>query len=389
MTSNVALALLLCAAVPEPAATPLADNAALQYWLAFARMPGPDRVAETQQKFLENCATAPLDDAAAALAEQYQEALRYLRRAAGLKRCDWGLARNVQVDGLGTAFPHHYKARELARAACLQARLSFRNGRPRAACDDLLTAMALGRHAGLGSGPSGKLLEFAIEDLVIDVLAGNLGGIRDANLLKAVRDRLAVLPATPSMSAAIRGEKDVHEGWIRTHGMKAVEALIEDLQGASAEKKELIRGFLGLEDAAIPRICEEIGRQFNEAARIAALPPAACAAAEKEQRKRLEEEMATTRPLVANVLPRLLLPVAGKLRLAEAKMETRRALLRAALLLAADGDGRIATTKDPFGNGPFRYRKLADGFELTAALKGQREQPIMLRVRTGEPMAPR
>ena len=55
-------------------------------------------------------------------------------------------------------------------------------------------------------------------------------------------------------------------------------------------------------------------------------------------------------------------------------------LVRAAIVIVRDGPQAAKTTKDPFGDGPFTYRAVAGGFELSSRLLGKDGQPLTLKV---------
>ena len=81
----------------------------------------------------------------------------------------------------------------------------------------------------------------------------------------------------------------------------------------------------------------------------------------------------------------LMLPAVGKLRFTEAETQARRAMLRAALAVAAGGPGRLKDHPDPFGTGPFATRPVDGGYELKSALGEAIGRPVVLTVRTARP----
>jgi hypothetical protein len=72
---------------------PLTQNAALQYWEAFAYMPSPrgsgDRLTKDEQKRLDEWETAPLDETTASAIKKYSRTLQYLHRGAAMPNCAW------------------------------------------------------------------------------------------------------------------------------------------------------------------------------------------------------------------------------------------------------------------------------------------------------------
>ena len=75
----------------------------------------------------------------------------------------------------------------------------------------------------------------------------------------------------------------------------------------------------------------------------------------------LEDRIRNTNPFSRLVLPSL----KGVRELRDINTANW-ALFRAAIRLARDGEDSLASVKDPFGDGPFKYKKLAGGFRLTS-----------------------
>src|SRR5215210_9007930 len=163
----LSLAGLLVAAKTQTALElpPVSDNAALQYWQAFAMLPALDA---KQEKLLENWSEAPMDDAARKFLDQSHASLMFLRRGAKLQRCDWGIDYR---DGISTFLPHLGKARILARLAALDARRAFEAQQGDRAREDAFAMMALARHAGTDHTLVGTLVCYAIEEMTVDAVA--------------------------------------------------------------------------------------------------------------------------------------------------------------------------------------------------------------------------
>src|SRR4030095_9982581 len=69
----------------------------------------------------------------------------------------------------------------------------------------------------------------------------------------------------------------------------------------------------------------------------------------------------------SRVFAMTLVPVVNPLRVPTAQLEAHEAMLRTAAETAANGEPAVSKSRDPFGTGPFEYRKLPRGFELTSA----------------------
>ena len=86
------------------------ENAALQYWQSFALLP---RLDEEQEQILKDW-RAPIDVATRELLEESRTALMYIRRAAQLRHCDWGLDYRdgvLQINSGSPTHPHLWSTR--------------------------------------------------------------------------------------------------------------------------------------------------------------------------------------------------------------------------------------------------------------------------------------
>jgi len=385
MAQRVIVALttvLFCAPSVQPAADPLGENAALQYWQAFAMMPSDDQLNERQRKALGDVATAPLDRAAEELTGKSRTALVYLHRGAALRPCSWGLAAGLKQDGpLEVRLPHVFKAVRLARVACLRARYAFEQGQPRAALDDLLAVLVLARHAAVDGTVISKGAEYAIENLAVEVAAAHAGTIKDPKILRTVLVGLKALPRSEALGEVIRRERDAYTAWIRAKRLAALEVVIPDFDGADDRKKKQIREFLGINESVYDKICEALTKRYDEAAAIAELPFDRYEAAAGPFLKKLKGFDPAAKPLVVDIVPRLLAPPL-KVRRAEARTQARLAMFQAAVAILADGKDQLKAFRDTFGSGPFGYREFEDGFELKSKLHDAEGKHVSLLFRT-------
>ena len=75
-----------------------------------------------------------------------------------------------------------------------------------------------------------------------------------------------------------------------------------------------------------------------------------------------------------NPIFKLFFPAVSKVRRAEARLQARQALRKAALAILIDGADAAKTQRDPFGDGPFEYIPFDGGFELRSKFKAQDKQ---------------
>jgi hypothetical protein len=93
-----------------------------------------------------------------------------------------------------------------------------------------------------------------------------------------------------------------------------------------------------------------------------------------EQYPEFAKKAKTVNPLADQILPMTDAMVAT-----ERRTQTRMALFKAALAVVQAGPDKLKDIKDPFGDGPFEYRALDEGFEVRSKLL-YHEKPVTLTV---------
>ncbi len=356
---------IICAQ-PNGNQTELGENAALQYWQAFAQMPMLD--AE-QQKILDERDTVSLNDPAVEkLLASAQSSLMYLRRGARLKQCDWGLDYN---DGVGLMLPHLTKARDLARLASLDARYQYARGNRKALRDDAMSMMALGRHVGRDPIMICILVRVLIEGMVVDLVASYVPELEASHA-----DSVAMfqtLPSTSRVADGVNVEKEFFVGWM-------VRKLKEEEKREKGAGLVLWKNFVGpnapheLQDMdsldQVVQLAEDIMPVYDELNELVALPPAEFTSRYPQFKQRVAS---------ANKLAEFIVPDFNSLLEKERRSEARVAMLLAAIAVREGGPDKLKEIKDPFGDGPFEYRKLDDGFELQSNLQVE-GKPVTLTI---------
>ena len=119
--------------------------------------------------------------------------------------------------------------------------------------------------------------------------------------------------------------------------------------------------------ADMPKQPAEAGRAIsvsrelaNEAVRIASLPPDQASTAAAAYKAKVAAAPAVCRK-TAVVDP-------DHFAMTEVHHRVNMALFKAAILVVRNGPAAVKSISDPAGNGPFKYRKIPDGFELTSKL---------------------
>jgi hypothetical protein len=340
----------------------VSDNAALQYWQAFVMLPALDA---DQEKLLETALDAPLNDTAIKLIDQAHASLIFLHRGAKLRKCDWGLDYR---DGIRMFLPHVAKARTLSRLAALDARRAFEADQGHRARDDAFGMFALARQVGGDHTLVSMLVCYNIEELAIDVVAPYLPEVN-----ASYEDAVAMfesLPPSPPISQGVLCEQQM------------ALSIIDQLKKAEEQRpgawQKVWHSMLG-KDASGPlkdvesldklvEMMEEFQTVFDELAQLTTLPPQEFDAKYPAFVQRAE----ATSPVA-----KLLLPAMQKVITAQRHSQARTAMLLAAIAVVEGGPEKLATIKDPFGDGPFEYQKLDKGFELSSKLQ-QQDKPVTL-----------
>ena len=334
-------------------------NAALSYWQAFALMP---RIDAGLRRSLGEAVSAkrPIDSGLRKLVDSSENALRYLHRGTRFKQCTWGLA---YENGPFAMLPHLTKVRDLARIALLRARLRFEADETTGAMDDIVAAMTMGRHAGQEGVIilSSILVDYTIEFQAIQTIAEflpKLNGTQRQSLEQSFRE----LPVQGGMQKAVAGEKQLFMTWL-IREIKTAKAKQRTVEFGGEGDSDLKKRVASATTNQLLQWANEMKSVYEEGAKYVALSTEQAAAKEEELMERLTDKDS------GNPLGAMFLPSFGAARRAEARYLTQLALLQAAFAILKNGKGVISQPefRDPFGDGPFEYRKTKSGFQLVGA----------------------
>jgi hypothetical protein len=366
----------------------LAANAALYYWQAINAMPKFD---VEKQKLLDDWKDGQPPPELHKQFTSQNGFLRLLHRGARQPRCEWAVG---YEDGENALFTHLFDGRMLAKWACWRARARFEAGQYQAGVDDIIAALTLARH--LGSDPLflSIFFQYQVENFVIDEVAPYLTKM-DSAALKDLAARLEALPQGSSLKATIRVEKEHFLPWF-TRKLEAVDKdkpdeflkLLVSFVGTPDQedsKKEVIE-FAGQPPSRekVFKAFEAMAPYYDYAAELMDTPwtewRAMVLTSDQELQKgnaanpliRTDVRFANVRP--ANPLMRLT-PALGVARLREARTKARWAMLKAAIAVVQGGPEKLKDHPDPYGDGPFEYRRLENGFELESKIKGYKVEP--------------
>ena len=225
------------------------------------------------------------------------------------------------------------------------------------------------------------LVGFAIEHLAIETLAHDLLKL-DAGLIKDLTTRLNALPTGMNTAMATETEETFFLDWFirKAKGAKDKETLVKALDFINNEPEGKPRGTVNKARAFIDecggtpegvlRVAEDTRASYKRTVKMLSQP-----LDQFEKQFKIEEAKHSANPVY-----KFFFPAVVNVRRAEARIEARRALLRAALAVKLDGRDALKNHPDPVVGGPFEYVPLPDGFELRSSLKTRDNKPVTLTV---------
>jgi hypothetical protein len=247
--------------------------------------------------------------------------------------------------------------------------MRFEEGRNAEAIDDLVAAATMGRHISRDSINIMVLAGYGIERGVGETLASYLSKL-NAAAIKDLKARLANLPPGGTPAAAMKFEEKAAIDWF----VREVKA---------TNDKDNLAGFLAL----VIRLCgtegagqvsKEKGGAFLEACGGTKEGVLKCAEETRASYVRLggkldlpieqfeKEWKAEKSKHAANPVFNVLVPALERMRQQQARADIRWALLSAAIDVQQGGRDALKDHPDPVVGGPFKYRPLAKGFELSS-----------------------
>ncbi|MDR3623199.1 MAG: hypothetical protein P4L85_27850 [Paludisphaera borealis] len=359
----------VCAgAVPEGA------NAADVYRKAFDWAEG---LQSDDSRRLHEASTRPMDDHRVDdFIRQSRSALKAIREAAAIDRCDWGNATVTTADlGRGRL---NVANLNVVRVACLSARRHAKAGRGRRALDDVFAALTLAHRVGAGGVLFARVLECGGEVTAFQTL-GRILPVLDRSTLDDLSRRLDALPPPEPASAAIGPESRFILDSLRAK-LAAAGPIIEGDQwgevGFDEDDSSALKILTGGDRAKLLAHLDATAPAFAELARRLDLPRPGCRAA-LDEFARTER---STQPIVAGLVEN----VWGTRHVVD-RMRALRSMLRAGVALIRDGEPAFRAEPDPFGAGPFGLERRGDGWLIRSALDDDAKPEVSLAI--GEPAA--
>jgi hypothetical protein len=273
-------------------------------------------------------------------------------------------------EGIRMNRPHIANARTLARVAALYARRALASGDTHAAGEDILGMMAMARHVGRDYTLVSTLVCYAIEGMVIDLVAPQVPdlGLSYDDAVKGFES----LPPAPSLVQATECERRMSQSIVEQ--LKRAE---EQRRGSWRETWKAMLGPDTKDPAANVESLDDLLKMvadfrvvYDELGELIQLPPKEFDAKYPDFVKRAQ---------AASPMTDFTLPAMDKVIATKRRAEVRLAMMLAAIAVAESGPEKLADIPDPFGDGPFTYRELDGGFELSSQLVHE-GQPVTLVV---------
>ncbi|HVY71487.1 MAG TPA: hypothetical protein VHH73_16260 [Verrucomicrobiae bacterium] len=323
-----------------------------------------------------------LPDRAGELLGRYDAQFRLVRAAAqSVVPCDWGIDMS---QGPYTLLPHLARAKAVIQITRLRAMWALQHDRPNDARDELIAAMALARNTAQDHTLIAALVQIAGENILLSVVAENYGRF-SPETLQQIMAGFDAAPARTPVSACMATERDATVNWLvaRIHELQkenpaneaAVLAGVHDAFVAAEDDpannakmwQKILAGSGGTGDGLI-KLAREMEPLYTRAEAVLALPKSQY----DEQMQALSAEIQnSTNPLVGAFFPAY-----EKCRVKDFMIQSKAAMVRAAVEYKLHGEAGLKSVNDPFGNGPFEFQRfflngVDRGFQLRGAYNGR------------------
>ena len=353
--------LALFAAPPARADEPLSDNnAALQYWQGAAYINAATRAR------LDDIDAVKFEGEALRDVRDNEPTLEFLHAGASMPRCEWGIDFRK---GPETLMPNLSMSRDLTRLAVLRARHRFDQGRYRDGVDDVLAVFELAKDVRETPVLISLLVGYSEDLLAIETLARHLPKM-DRATLDYLAKALDPLPVEDSLRRVWPQEAKYFIDWT----LERLDKIEKESAGDAGKWQEGVLSLAIFETESARELrrigvpppkefratLESIKGLLSDLGKATDLPTA-------EQDARLAE---LQEPFKSNPVTKILVPEQNKIFQARRRWQARHALLDAAVAVAREREGVLKEKRyaDPFGDGPFEYRKTDAGFELQSKL---------------------
>jgi hypothetical protein len=335
-----------------------------------------------------------LDERCTDLVTSYRNVFKMLRRAAASEVvCDWGIDMS---DGPATLLPGLARFKSIAQVVGLRARIHFAEGKQEAAREELLATLAMAHNISKDGTLISVMVQVAMEGLVASFIAENFYQFTPETL-EELASRLNAGPPHGSVQQSMAVEKSSFYEWLIQRitqieaeaggNQQQVQAKVRELwknhfseSESDKQADKIVDEWIRASDgsaAGLIAYVKQLEPFYEEITDIAGLPWS-------EYQTRYPEFEKKTRAH-SNVLARDFFSAIGNCRKKEFTIQSWLAMLQAAIAYKLHGDSAFNSIADPFGDGPFAFRRFTlegvdRGFELQSRLntKGFPEKLIII-----------
>jgi hypothetical protein len=375
-------------------------NPALVYYRAFLLQTEPISQADWDYLASKEGKEQKLPERFGKSAARYDPQFELVRQAAhATVLCDWGIDFSP---GPNILLPHLARAKAVCQTAQLRAVWALQHGGQEDARDDLLAAFVLGRNVASDGLLISALVQFAIENLEYGTVAQHFGEVSPETLKQLVAGFDAA-PARHTMADCVPTEKFGFYDWM-------VNKILELQKAHPGDDTKVMAGFRdcgvvmaldsvgytnfwprlvaasGGTSEGVLKLLREEETLFPRVARIMALPPPEY---ELQAKQFLADIQNSQNPFFGALNLYFTGLVLGgqtlQVRPREFRIQAQSAMVHAAVEYKLHGESGLKSVMDPFGNGPFGFRRFVfkgvdRGFELKSAYAGADAPFVMIFV---------
>jgi hypothetical protein len=319
----------------------------------------------TPQELIRLSDTPPIDEMADTVAK-LGHALTLFRQGANSPDYDWGF--DFHTGNLSTPIAHLGIVTDLVRCTVFRARYYWATGDKQEAVADLEALKTFATHVG-ADGDAGLIslaIQYNIERVVVDTIARWLTDSESAEILKEVAEEPKRPRANLAKQALLLETKTVlplAQRLIDSSGLTAEQRRAQyevELFADSVTVGELVEQYS--EKGLLDQI-QESQDHYRAVGRLLDAPVDAF-------QKEYDNYMRTVRK-TRNFFSGICIvqcPGIERVYYDVKEMHVRWKMLSVAIDIHDSGVKRLRKHKDPFGDGPFEYTELNDGFVLSSGL---------------------